>query len=173
MSSSATSSESSFGDHLCLQLDLPYKMVTSLADDFTEEQAKESVNGAKPLVWYLAHVILPRNYFLTLYAGGGDEAVDAKFNERFGRGSDGSADFSDAPSKAELLAIYARIHERAKAFVATLSPEDLARTTDVEVRHPMFKALGSALTLSAGHDVYHAGQIANLRRSMGKDPLFG
>jgi hypothetical protein len=173
MSSSAAGSEPTFGAHLCMQLELPFGMINKLAEDFSEEQAKESVNGGKPLVWYLAHVIIPRNYFLMLYAGGGDAAVDAKFNERFGRGSEGSADFSDAPGKEELLAIYKRINDRAKEFVSTLRPEDMGRLGEGDIKHPMFRSLGSAFTLSTAHDGYHAGQIANLRRAMGKDPLFG
>jgi uncharacterized damage-inducible protein DinB len=173
MSSSAATQEPTFGAYLSAQLDLPYRMITALADDFSEEQAKESGEGRKPLVWYLAHVIITRNYFLKLYAGEGDEAVDEGFVARYGKGSDGSADFSDAAGKAELLAIYTRLNERAKAFVATLAPEDAARAPEGEVRHPLFKQLGSALCLITTHDGYHAGQIGNLRRSMGKDPLFG
>jgi uncharacterized damage-inducible protein DinB len=156
-----------------MQLDLPYRMVTALAADFTDEQAKEAGDGRKPLVWYLAHVIIARNGLLKIYAGGGDEAVTKEFVDRFGRGSDGAADFSDAPGKAELLEIYTRVHERAKEFVASLSPADMGREAQMDVGHPLFKMLGSALTLNASHDAYHAGQIAVLRRSMGKDPLFG
>jgi hypothetical protein len=156
-----------------MQLEFPYRMVTALAEDFTEEQARESADGRKPLVWYLGHIIIARNGLLKLYAGGGDPSVDAAFVERFGRGSDGSADFSDAPGKADLLAIYARVHERGKEFVSTLAPEDMARALEGEAPHPLFKTLGTALNLNASHDAYHAGQIAVLRRAMGKDPLFG
>lgn len=173
MSSSAPTSESHFGAHLSRQLDLPYQMICKLADDFTDEQAKQRVGDSKPLVWFLAHVIITRNYFLTLYGGGGDEAVDAAFVARFGRGSDGAADMTDSPSKGELLAIFERITERARALVATLAPEDLDREAEGDVRHPLFKTLGTAITLVTAHDGYHAGQIGVLRRSMGKDPLFG
>jgi uncharacterized damage-inducible protein DinB len=173
MSSSAASQDLTFGAHLRMQLDLPYRMITALAADFTEEQAKEAGDGRKPLVWYLGHVIIARNGLLKLFAGGGDEAVTREFAERFGRGSDGSADFSDAPGKAELLEIYTRIQERATEFVSTLAPEDMGREPDREAPHPLFKTLGMALTLNASHDAYHAGQIGVLRRAMGKDPLFG
>jgi hypothetical protein len=172
MASSVTSQESVFGAHLVRQLDMPFRMINALAEDFTDEQARESVGGQKPLVWYLAHSVITKTHLLKLYGGAGD-SLSKEFIERYGRGSDGSADFSDAPPKAEFLEHLAAVHERAKSLVASLAPEDMERKAEGEIAHPVFKKLGSALTLIASHDAYHAGQIAVLRRSMGKDPIFG
>ena len=86
--------------------------------------------------------------------------------------ADGAADFGDA-SKAEMLELLATLRGKVRDFVATLEPEDFAREPATEVHHPLFKSCGAALALVVSHAAYHAGQIANLRRAMGKDPLFG
>jgi uncharacterized damage-inducible protein DinB len=169
MSSAAPKSE--FTKHLLLQYEIPCRMVSALADDFTEEEATSRSGDLKPLVWYLGHIATTDNYFLTLY-GGHETALSDEYLARFGKGSDGHADFSDA-SKAELVELLATLRGKVRDVIATLEPEDFSRAPSREVQHPLFKTCGSALALIVSHCAYHAGQIANLRRSMGKDPLFG
>lgn len=160
-----------FNDQLVRQLNVPYRMLLSLAEDFTEEEAHARVEGLKPLVWYLAHVITSKSYLVTLYADA-NERLAPEHHARFGRGSSGEDDFAGA-SKEETLERLKDVHRRARSFLATIAPEDLARTPEIEVRHPLFRTLGDAISIAVSHDAYHAGQIAVLRRAMGKDPLFG
>ncbi len=169
MSSPATSSP--FTTHLLRQYEMPRRMLATLAEDFSEEDATRGVGNQKPLVWYLGHVAVTDNYFLTLY-GGHESALSEEQLKRFGRGSDGHADFSDA-SKAEAIELLATLRERIRALISSLAPEDLDRETSDEARHPAFKTLGGALALIISHCGYHTGQVADLRREMGKDPMFG
>ena len=160
-----------FTAHILRQYALPRRMIAALADDFTDEQATTRAGGQKPLVWYLGHVAITDNYFLKLY-GDGAAALSEEHLKRYGRGSDGHAEFSDA-SKADMIALLDTLAERVRATLSSLSAEDLDRETSEEVLHPLFKTLGSALSLVVAHAAYHAGQIGDLRREMGKDPLFG
>lgn len=171
MSTSAEATDA-FGAHLVGQLELPYRMLSALAADFTDEEARRRVGDLKPLVWYLGHVAVTKDYFLELHAGQPSQ-LSEEHKARFGRGSDGSADFADGPSKDELLATLKAAQERIKTFVGGLKAEDLDREHEGEVFHPILQKLGSALNLVSVHDGYHAGQIAMIRRAMGKDPLFG
>jgi uncharacterized damage-inducible protein DinB len=168
---SATSSPSPFNTHLLAQYDLARGMLARLASDFSEEDATRSAGGQKPLVWYLGHVAITDNYFLQLF-GGEAAALSDEYIKRYGRGSDGESDFSDA-SKADVVALLETLKERVHVLLGSLAPEDLARESGVEKVHPMFKTLGSALTLVVAHCAYHAGQVGDLRRELGKDPLFG
>ena len=86
MSSPATSSE--FSQHLLLQYEVPCRMISALADDFTDEEATRRAGDLKPLVWFLGHVATTDNYFLTLYAGQ-ESALSSEYLKRFGRGSAG------------------------------------------------------------------------------------
>ena len=170
--SSSKPSVTPFAEHLFRQYDLSHKMVTTLADDFTAEEARQSAGGLKPLVWYLGHLAVTKTFFLGLYAGHQSTLSDEHM-KRYNRGSDpSSVDFSDA-DKDELLALLKSLRAETKTFILSLTPEDLAREAPTEVAHPLFKTLGSALALVCSHDAYHAGQIGALRRAMGKDPLFG
>ena len=169
MSSAAASP--AFTAHLLRQYEIPRRMIAAMADDFSDEQATARAGAQKPLVWYLGHVAVTDNYFLRLY-GEGDSALSDEHINRFGRGSDGHADFSDA-SKADMLALLETLGNRMRAAISALDAGDLERETSEEVLHPIFKTLGGALALVVSHAAYHAGQIADLRREMGKDPLFG
>jgi uncharacterized damage-inducible protein DinB len=168
---SSPASSSPLTRQLLRQYEMPRRMVLALSGDFTDEEATRPAGGQKPLVWYLGHIALTDNYLLTLF---GDEssALTAEHNERFGRGSDGHADFSDA-SKAEMLDILEATRGRVTALLSSLAPEDLDREARGEAVHPSFKTLGSALALVVSHCAYHAGQIGDLRREMGKNPMFG
>jgi hypothetical protein len=146
-------------------------MLGRLAEDFSEEEATRPAGDMKPLVWYLGHVAITDNYLLTLY-GGETAAISEEHIKRFGRGSDGNADFSDA-SKAQMVELLATLSERVHALVSTLEPEDLDRETTEKTAHPVFKTLSGAFSLVIAHCAYHGGQVGDLRRALGKDALFG
>ena len=168
---SSVAASPAFTAHLLRQYEIPRRMIAAMADDFSDEQATARAGNQKPLVWYLGHVAVTDNYFLRLYGEGGSALSDEHIS-RFGRGSDGHADFSDA-SKADMLALFETLGKRVRATISALDAADLERETSEEVLHPVFKTLGSALALVVAHAGYHAGQIGDLRREMGKDPLFG
>jgi hypothetical protein len=172
MAKPSSTPASAFGAHLVTQLDLPYRMILALAKDFTDEEARQAAGGNKPLVWYLGHTTITKDSVLSLYTGS-ESALSEEYRGRFGRGSDGSADFGDAPAKEELLATFKDVHGRLREFLSSLEPEDMSRPAGREAFHPLLSTLGSAVALVVAHDGYHAGQIAVLRRAMGKDPLFG
>jgi uncharacterized damage-inducible protein DinB len=167
---SSAASPSSFAHHLFRQYDLAHGMVIRSIEDFTQEEAVARPDGQKPLVWYLGHLLVTEGYFCDLYAGG--SFAGAELHKRFGRGSDASQDFSDV-SKDELFAKLAETREAVKTLIFSLEADGVDRPAPVEVGHPLFKTLGSALSLVVAHNAYHAGQIAVLRRAMGKASLFG
>lgn len=168
MSSPAPTSP--FAKHLFTQYEVTRRMIAALAEDFTEEEATRRAGESKPLVWYLGHVATSENALLKYF--GGESHLPAEHFKRFGRGSDGGADFGDA-SKAEMLELLSTLRRRVKEFLFALTPEDLSREAAEEVAHPLFANLSSAISLIVAHNGYHAGQIADLRRAMGKNPLFG
>jgi uncharacterized damage-inducible protein DinB len=172
MSTPASPSGSAFGSHLVTQLKFPYRMLVALCEDFSDEEARQPAGGNKALVWYLGHVTIAADYLLMLYTGA-QTAISKENRKRFGRGSDGTADFSDAPSKDEMVALFKNVHKRLMGFLENLAPEDMEREATGQVVDPTFARLGTAISLIVAHDGYHAGQIAVLRRAMGKDPLFG
>ena len=112
-------------------------MVSRLAEDFTAEEAVTRAGDLKPLVWYLGHIAQTEAAFLKLFDGT-EVALSEEHAKRFGRGSDGSLDHSDA-SKEELVALLDDLHARMKGLLSSLSEEDLSREAGVEVAIPVFK----------------------------------
>ena len=146
------------------------RMLDGLLEGFTAEEALERVGDFKPLVWYLGHIAVAENAWLQLHRGAASALPDGHM-DRYSRGSDGDADFSDA-SLEDMTALLATLRQGIKAAIATIQPEELERETPVDTFPPL-KQCGNAFALVCSHNSYHAGQIQLLRRAMGKSATFG
>ena len=62
-----------------------------------------------------------------------------------------------------------RVHHQALAELPMVDDAELDNPTDPP--HPVFKTKLGAIDFSSQHELVHAGQIAMLRRLMGKAPL--
>lgn len=152
------------------QFEVSRRMVDALISDFTQEEATARVGDFKPLVWYLGHMIVTEHAWLELHRGVKSGIPDGHM-DRFGRGSDGSADFSDA-KLADLVDVMKSLRKRVRDEISALEPGDLEHEATVEVFEPL-KISGNAFALMCAHNAYHAGQIQLLRRAMGKPATFG
>lgn len=146
------------------------RMLDGLLEDFTADEALERVGDFKPLVWYLGHIAVAENAWLQLHRGA-DSALPAGHMDRYSRGSDGEADFSDA-SLEEMTALLATLRQRVKEAIMSIEPADLEVETPIDTFPPL-KQCGNAFALICSHNAYHAGQIQLLRRKMGKTATFG
>lgn len=168
---STAGSKTDFGRQMVRGYEIGRRMVASLVEDFSDEEAQKRVNALKPLVWYLAHIVVSESTLLDLYF---DQrpTVSGEFMDRFGRGSDGSGDFSDM-QVAEMRTLLDGTRERMRAALGTMTSDDTERTPAREIEHPAFGTLGVAAALISHHNAYHAGQIALIRTALGKDRKFG
>lgn len=146
------------------------RMLDELLTGFTAEEAVARVGDFKPLVWYLGHIAVAEDGWLQLHRGAAT-LLPKGHSERYTRGSDGAADFSDA-SLDEMTALLATLRQRMKAAIAEVDAADLERETPVDTFAPL-KQCGNAFALICSHNAYHAGQIQLLRRAMGKTATFG
>lgn len=146
------------------------RMIDGLVEGFSAEEALMRVGDFKPLVWYLGHIAVAENAWLQLHRGAPSVLPEGHM-ERYSRGSDGGADFSDV-SFDELTALLATLRQRMKASILEIEPADLERETPVDTLPPL-KQCGNAFALICSHNSYHAGQIQLLRRAMGKVATFG
>ena len=93
-----------------------------------------------------------------------DEILDA-----FKLGSVPVADPSANPSIETILQVFDSIHQTAMAELARKSDDEL--DVPVERPHPVFRTKLEAVEYCHQHELVHIGQIALLRRLMGKPPL--
>ena len=92
-----------------------------------------------------------------------------EFIEQFQFGSAPVADRSHYPPIEEIRRVFDAVHQK--------SVEELAQRTDAELDvpvdrpHSVFKTKLAAVEYCEPHEMVHAGQIALLRRLMGKPPI--
>jgi uncharacterized damage-inducible protein DinB len=112
--------------------------------------------------WVLGHVVVHRNFVLELLGA-----------ERFWTEAKGDAyafgskplEVANARKLEELRDELQRAHERLLTVLESRTEADLG----AEITTPRGTiTLGQRLAFLAGHELYHAGQIALLRRMLGK-----
>lgn len=92
------------------------------------------------------------------------------FRDSFGRGSLPSNDRSIYPRITDLVETFERIHTDAVRRVRDVSEAELAGPA-IGDPHPMFRTREGAVGTAVMHEAFHAGQIALIRRILGRAPL--
>lgn len=98
-----------------------------------------------------------------------NEFMSDRFIELFQFGSTPSADRSHYPSIEEIRRVFDAVHEQAIQELSQCTDADL--DVPVDKPHPVFKTKLAAVEYCEPHEMVHAGQIALLRRLMGKPPI--
>ena len=129
--------------------------------------------GVTHVAWQVGHAAIAE-YGLALKRVRGRKPEDAdlvsdEFLALFGKGSVPDADTNKYPTAAEIRAVFDRVHLQTIEELQSLSEEVLNEPTDPP--HPMFKTKRGAIQWCANHELLHAGQIALLRRLLGKEWL--
>lgn len=137
-----------------------------------EEWFHMPVAGVGHAVWQVGHVASSQIVLVHMRCLGLSytDFAPESFREAFGRGSQPSNDRSVYPRVADLMETFERIHSDAIRRVRELTEADLARPA-VGDPHPLFKTREGAVATAALHEVFHAGQIAVIRRALGRSPL--
>jgi uncharacterized damage-inducible protein DinB len=73
------------------------------------------------------------------------------------------------PPLEEIKRVFEAVHEQVISELSGRTEAEL--DTPLETPHPRFKTKLAAIEFSPLHEMVHAGQIAVLRRLMGKAPL--
>jgi len=144
-------------------------VMKQLIDDVTEEES--TVRGAEKfnhIRWLVGHILYSDNAALEMLG-----YKDEKYKEMaklFGGGSEISNDSGVYPSMSELRRRIYDFHEKGIAFVEGLSQAALDKETDAWGKKQPVWQLVSFLWM---HEFYHAGQIVNVRKILGRKRPFG
>jgi uncharacterized damage-inducible protein DinB len=128
--------------------------------------------GVTHLAWQVGH-LASAQYMLCLRrvrgeSDGDEQLMSAEARKAFGRDSVPAPQEQTMPAP-EILAALDRVFNQSVAELTEYDDQQL----DVEVQppHPLFKTKLGAVQWCSQHELVHAGQIALLRRLMGKAPL--
>ncbi len=148
---------------------LVHQYLEDLAD---EEWFQMPTEGITHIGWQVGHLAFVE-YALTMKRIRGDQAgddalIDPDYSGRFGRGSIPEPDPAQNPAPAELRAALDRVHAQAISELSAYNDAQLDVPIDP---HPAFDTKLKAVEFCSQHEMLHAGQIALLRRLIGRSPL--
>ena len=149
-----------------LQLSLASKLVNDIPDDQMCAQPHGLVNHP---TWSLGHLIMSA-YGVGQMIGIESTAPDG-WAELFKTGGIPSGDRAGFPSKDELLAEFAKVHELWKAALPEVDAAVLDAKHPDENTRAYFPTVGAMVAfIMTSHEMDHLGQIAAWRRAAGLGP---
>lgn len=160
------------GQRLADQLDETRKWTLMLVADLKgDDWCCQPAEGLAHPLWLCGHLAVSQNALIFQRCLGRDE-LDAKFASHFAPGGPIPA-FGEHPfpSPADVLKLMADMHSKTLRAVSEMSDALLAEPAyakDGKSPHPHYKDKYGAVAHVARHEAFHAGQIATIRRLLGK-----
>jgi DinB family protein len=141
------------------------------ARDFSEAEASQPGDGGtapNPLAWQLGHLACVEEDVASLFS---EDSAPAPLVPAALRGVCATGAPSPNPQTrylplGELWTLLDRTHERLLAVIDAAEPADFDRPP--RVKNPYFNSLGQGVYEAALHENYHVGEIAALRKVLGK-----
>ena len=143
----------------------------SIVKDWPADKWAAQPSGlANHAIWTIGHLAASMPFFAAV-AGVTISPLPASYGSLFNAGTKPTANSSDYPPAAEVLATYKRATEEFIAAIERLSDADLAQ--------PSPKADGGFATIkldgvarATWHEAWHTGQLVLTRKALGLPPLF-
>ncbi|MBL4697985.1 MAG: DinB family protein [Phycisphaerales bacterium] len=147
-------------------------MTLALINDLKDEPlAQPTSKGGNHALWILGHIAHTESSILHNFILGKETCPLDTLKEQFEYKTEPSTD-ADYPTFDELMAHYESAHAELLAYIETISEEDLDKPIECpEEWKPFFGTIGLCLGMCAMHPAFHYGQLADIRRSLGRKPL--
>ena len=128
-------------------------------------------NDAHHALWIIGHLAVSESSIVDRFIRGTDPAL-ADWESRYGMGSQPVAAASAYASKAELLDAFRAQRVKTIELLGTLDDTDLDKLSHApEPLQGMFGTFGKCFLLAVNHQAFHVGQVADIRRTLGRKPL--
>jgi uncharacterized damage-inducible protein DinB len=162
-------------DFMVAQIEAAREMTLSQINDFADDEllVQPCPGGNHPL-WLLGHIANSEDGLILSFCKG-ENVLPGSYFKLFGIGSTPQTAASAYPSRDEILAGMEEAHAAAIDYVGGVSPEELDRPPHGLDRlrpeaQELFHSRGACILHHALHEANHAGQMAVLRRILGKKP---
>jgi hypothetical protein len=141
------------------------------AQDFTEAEARLPVPASRapnPLAWQLGHIAWVEDDVAQLFTleERPEPLVPPAVRAACATGSPAPDERTGYLSLPELWALLGRTHTHLLAILDAAEDADLDRPP--RVANPYFRSLGQGVYEAALHENYHVGEIAAVRKALGK-----
>ena len=154
-------------DLLRYNITLTHGVTKMYVEDVAEdEMLVRAVPGSNHLAWQLGHLVASERSLLEAIGVDVPDLPEG-FAEKHGKENIDSDDPSDFLTKAEYFELMGQMHRAAEAAIDKTDEAGLDVPTPEEMRG-FFPNVGSILLMAGTHEMMHAGQIAAVRRKLGK-----
>lgn len=127
--------------------------------------------GANHALWFAGHMGMTDDFFLRTISPGASKVPEG-YREKFGMGSQPTANQADYPPVAEVLAFMRERRQALSAELASMSNGQLA--SRLPAGSPEFLTdFSSVFETATWHEGIHAGQLSMIRRALGHPPMMG
>ncbi len=151
-------------------LNTVHRATRKLLDDITEEEALFQINdNFNHITWLTGHILYSAQLILDIL--GEKKKLPEEWVSMFRGGHELLADSSKYPSIKDLLDRLDEFYDRIDKAVDGKSDGFLDEK--VEIVPDWIECRLNALQFFCAHEFYHAGQIAMIRKSLGRERSFG
>lgn len=156
------------------RIEMARRRVKEFTADLTaDEWFRHPAEFTTHVAWQVGHLAVSQyNLCLRRLRGRTKEdmtLIPDSFIEHFKLGSRPVAGAENYPPIAEIKRVFDAVHAQTLQELSALTDEEL--DVPVEQPHPVFKTKLGAVDYAPSHEMVHVGQIALLRRLMGKPAL--
>ncbi len=144
-----------------------------LINDLQDEPlAQPTTRGGNYALWILGHLACSEAHMLKEIIQEESNPLES-WKELFGAGSEPTANADDYPRFEEVREKFDQIRGESLAYLETITDDDLDRKNpscppDMQ---SYFGTLGNCLNMISIHSMYHTGQVADIRRALGRKPV--
>lgn len=158
-------------DILIHNLNTSAMLFGALAKDLRDSPMHRAQTGGLHATWAVGHVAFSEAHFHQMITG--DDNPLASWGEHLAGGTTPSDDASLYPAYDEALAQFHAMHGKTIELARGMSDTDLDRKIpDVpEPYEAFFGTVGKIICAATIHPMHHNGQLADIRRSLGRAPL--
>ncbi len=123
--------------------------------------------------WVLAHLIYSEASMVEAGLTGKPNPLEA-WDSKFGMGSTPDPEARGYPPFEELLQQFEKVRARTLEVLATMTPADLDKPSKApEEMRSFLPTNGKVFEILIAHPIFHAGQVADARRALGRSPVMG
>ncbi len=144
------------------------QLVAMAVSGLTREEALRSPDGGpNPIIWTFGHITNTRCGILAMLG----RPQEVQWKELFGKGARLRPD-TDYPAMEEIQAVWDDVSPKLRERLATVTVEELAVTAPRKFRIAD-DTLAGAVAYLGYHEAYHVGQMAYVRKWLGKGSMVG
>ena len=163
-------------DFIRMSMTASKEMALPLIHDLKDEPFKQpTTNGGNHAIWILGHLAYMESVMIHQLIQGKQTCTLSHHKETFDAEGDPSTDASDYPNFDQLIEDYNSARNETEAYIDSITQDDLQKPAlgCPEEWKPYFGTVAQCLDFIAHHPSLHFGQLADIRKSLGRKRIFG